>query len=417
MAAAEKELSTDICIVGGGPAGLALALLLLKSGVRVTLLERAVSLDREFRGEILQPGGMAVLDGLGVLDAARSRGAYQLDRFQLTSDDRILLNIDYRQLGAPYDHLLSIPQPHLLTELLAHCQERDGFHYLSGTRASELLRQGERVIGVVGRSGDGTRWRVRAHCVVGADGRYSKVRQLAGIATDRIDMFDQDVLWCRIKAPGRRTGAVRIHRSTASPVLLYDSYPDCLQIGWTLPHGGYREVVDRGVDAVRSELTRALPSYADLINAQITDMKDFTLLDVFACTARQWSVDGLVLIGDSAHTHSPLGAQGINLALQDAALLHPILVESLAVGDASADFLDQFAQRRRPDIDRVMKVQQMQSKGMLSRSPVADFIRPKAAKLISRTPIGKKITKMIAFGPTPVHVRQDLFVSVTSGRR
>lgn len=396
---------------------MALALMLVQSGVRVTVLERASSLDREFRGEILQPGGMVILDELGVLDAARSRGSFRLDRFQLTSDDRVLLNIDYRQIDPPYDHLLSIPQAHLLAELLDRCQEWDGFHYLAGTRASELLWEGRRVVGVVGKSGDGTRWHVHAHCVVGADGRYSKVRQLAGIGTDRMDMVGLDVLWCRIKAPERLTRTVRIHRSAGSPVLLYDSYPDCVQIGVTVPHGRYRDVVERGVAAVRDELVRALPSFADLITDQITDMSSFTLLDVFSATARQWSIDGLVLIGDSAHTHSPLGAQGINLALQDAALLHPILVQSLATGDASADFLDQFARRRRPDIERVMKVQQMQGRGMLSSSPVADFIRPKAAKLISHTPIGKKITNMIAFGPTPVHVRRDLFVAVASGRR
>ncbi|MGH9071397.1 MAG: FAD-dependent monooxygenase [Acidimicrobiales bacterium] len=57
-------------------------------------------------------------------------------------------------------------------------------------------------------------------------------------------------------------------------------------------------------------------------------MKDLTLLDVFSGSAYSWVRDGLMLIGDSAHTHSPMGARGINLALQDAARLHPYVVHS-----------------------------------------------------------------------------------------
>ncbi|KOG85634.1 hypothetical protein ADK38_35580, partial [Streptomyces varsoviensis] len=57
----------DVCVVGAGPAGLTLALLMVRSGARVTVLERSPSLDRAYRGEILQPGGQRLLDSLGVL--------------------------------------------------------------------------------------------------------------------------------------------------------------------------------------------------------------------------------------------------------------------------------------------------------------------------------------------------------------
>jgi 2-polyprenyl-6-methoxyphenol hydroxylase and related FAD-dependent oxidoreductases len=143
----------------------------------------------------------------------------------------------------------------------------------------------------------------------------------------------------------------------------------------------------------------------------VTSLHDLTLLDVFAGCAQQWARDGLVLIGDSAHTHGPLGAQGINLALQDAALLHPILVKALRTGDVSAAALGEFATLRRPDVDRVLKMQLMQSKGMLAKNPVADAIRPVATTLIGRTPIGKKITQRIAFGNPAIRVHSELFVT------
>ena len=193
---------TDCCIVGAGPAGLVLALLLLRSGVRVTVLERARSFDREYRGEILQPGGLALLDELDVLAGARARGAYEHRRFRLVEGGRTLLDIDYRRLPAPYNFLLSIPQRHVLEELLDRCRAFDGFSYLAGTRISELVHHAGRIAGVVGDGPDGRRT-VLARCVVGADGRYSKTRTLAGIPAGRLDVFAQDVLWFKLRRRGR----------------------------------------------------------------------------------------------------------------------------------------------------------------------------------------------------------------------
>ncbi|MBW5424966.1 NAD(P)-binding protein, partial [Streptomyces sp. BG9H] len=97
-------VDTDVCVVGAGPAGLVLALLLLKSGVRVAVVERARAHQREFRGEIVQPGAMALLDRLGVLAGARARGCHRHSRFRLVERERVLLDIDYGALPAPYDH-------------------------------------------------------------------------------------------------------------------------------------------------------------------------------------------------------------------------------------------------------------------------------------------------------------------------
>ncbi|MFD9292550.1 FAD-dependent monooxygenase [Streptomyces sp. NPDC060030] len=407
--------ATDVCVVGGGPAGLTLALLLLRSGVRVTLVERATSMSREYRGEILQPGGLALLDQLGVLEPAAARGGYWLDRFQLVERERVLLDIAYDRLPAPYNRLLSVPQRHVLAELLARCQGFDGFRYLDGHRLSALVEEHGAVRGAVaeGRAGTHT---VRAGWVVGADGRFSKTRRLAGIGAERQDVFAFDVLWFKLPQEGPPGREVRVFRAAGRPVLVYPSYPGTVQLGWTLPHKGYAEMAALGVDTIRSEIARAVPAYADRLARHLNALTDFTLLDVFAGRAREWARDGLVLIGDSAHTHSPLGAQGINLALQDAALLHPVLVEALRDGDFSAGRLDAYVLPRSCDIDQVMKTQTMQAKAMLSQGRVARVVRPRLAGLVQRTPIGPKITRHIALGNPAARVRSDLFVPGPSGR-
>jgi 6-methylpretetramide 4-monooxygenase len=403
------SVKADICIIGGGPAGLTLALALLRSGASVAVAERASSLDRPYRGEILQPGGAEVLEGVGVLAGATARGCFRIPRFQLVAAGRRLLDIDYGILPGPHAHLISIPQRHLLEELLDRCQEWPGFTYLPGARITDLLRYGpdRRISGAFCATADGP-IRIAARCVVGADGRYSKTRRLADIDGGRLDVFDQDVMWARLRAAGRPLGAVQVRQASGRPMIAYDSWPDQVQLGWLLPHGGYQQAVAGGIEQIVADMAAALPEYADLIHEQIQSLRDLTLLDVFGGCAERWTEPGLALIGDAAHTHSPLGAQGVNLALQDAAVLHPILLRALADG-APADALAEFERVRRPDIEAVLRFQVRQSKGMLPSGPVAAALRPRIAGVIARTPLAAKITKRIAYGRSVVRVDTSRF--------
>ncbi|MCK2221093.1 FAD-dependent monooxygenase [Actinomadura sp. ATCC 31491] len=391
------EITTDVCVVGGGPAGLTLSLLLLRSGLGVTLVERSATLERHYRGEILQPGGARVLDRLGALEGARARGACPLSGFRFTAGGVTRLEIDYTRLPGPYNYLLSVPQRHVLAELTERCERLPGFVRLAGAGIGGLLTEEGRVTGVV--TSGGRTARVRARCVVGADGRYSKTRRLAGIGQERLDAFEHDLLWFRLELPpAERPGLVRIDRGPGGAVLLHDSYPDRVQIAWVVPHGGYAALAAEGVGPIKDELRAALPRYAAAIDEQITRLADLTLLDVFSGCATAWAADGLVLIGDAAHTHGPLGAQGINLAVQDAALLHPLLVEALADGAPDAGALAAFEIARRPDVEKVLAVQLAQAESMFGdggprRSPPAD----------------DAITSWIAFGNPGITVRTDLF--------
>ncbi|MFJ2195237.1 FAD-dependent monooxygenase [Streptomyces violaceusniger] len=400
-----REIDTDVCVVGGGPAGLVLALLMLRSGARVTVVECARAHQRVFRGEILQPGAMALLDALGVLAGARARGAHEHDRFLVIEGERVLLEADYRLLAAPYDHLLSVPRPHLLDELLARCRRSPGFRYLPGRRAGALLWRGERIAGVIAE-GPPDRCAVRARVVVGADGRFSRIRRLAGIGAGRADAFAQDVLWCTLIAPREEPPLrdVRVFRAGGGPVLVYGSWSNRIQIGWTLPHRRYGHIAALGLDHVKERLVRAVPGYATLIRDQIRTPADLGVLEVFSARAERWVADGLVLIGDAAHTHSPIGAQGINLAVQDAVVLHPLLARALAEGDTSAERLAEFERRRGPDIAAVMRMQTLQSRAILSQGTFTTRVRPRLARALRRTPLYRKILQRMAYGNPSIRI-------------
>ncbi|MEU3838496.1 FAD-dependent monooxygenase [Streptomyces sp. NPDC028635] len=409
-------LRTDVAVVGAGPAGLALTLMLLRSGVRVTLLEKSTSYRRDFHGEILQPGGQRVLDRLGVLHAARERGARVLDGFRVLDRGRVLLDIDYRRLPAPYDHLLALPQQHLLEQLTEACGRLPGFRSLPGHRADALTHEHGRCSGVTATGPDGRRTTVRAPVVVGADGRFSRVRALAGIDAGRTEAFDHDVVWISLPAHGRGPGRVTVHRAAGTAVLVHDRHPDRLRIGWTLPHRARARaaVAARGIDAVRTELADAVPEFADLIHDGLRTASQLRLLDTFAARAPEWVRDGLVLLGDAAHTHGPLGAQGINLALQDAAALHPVLVGALEHGDFSRARLLPFQRLRQPVSDAVTRMQRVQAKAFFGTGGrAADLARAGAAGLVMRTPLGARVTARVAEGRRPPPVRTDLFTRDT----
>lgn len=398
----------DVCIVGGGPAGMTLALLMLRSGSTVTVLERTRDFDREFRGEILQPGAMQLLDELGVLDGARRRGSVRMNRFQLIVHGRTDMDIDYGKLNSDFSFLLSIPQRHLLEELLAECRRYQRFSYHEGASIIELCKEGERVVGARYRQSS-TEQEVAARFVVGADGRYSKTRRLAGIEFARQDSFAHDVLWFRVPLPADHPDNVRVYRSGGNPVLAYRSHPDALQLGWTLPHSGYREIAAHGFDYVLGQVVQAAPMFADEITRSIHKLSDLTLLDVFFGCSKKWVIDGLILIGDSAHTHGPIGAQGINLAIQDAALLHPQLVGALEANMKGALELGSYESLRRPDINAISVMQARQAGALLSTNSMANLVRPSVMRALAHTPLYGKTLQRLAFGRSPIAVRSDLF--------
>src|SRR5207237_3675328 len=133
-----------------------------------------------------------------------------------------------------------------------------------------------------------------------------------------------------------------------------------------------------------------------LVDAHVRALRDLTLLDVFSARAREWTRDGLLLIGDSAHTHSPIGAQGINLALQDAVAAHPVLVEAVRSGSAGTALLDTFTARRSREIAAISRIQVVQSQAMLATGRVAGTVRPRMAGVLSRTPLYRTMLRRIA---------------------
>jgi 2-polyprenyl-6-methoxyphenol hydroxylase-like FAD-dependent oxidoreductase len=315
LSASNNALSADCCIVGGGPAGVVLALLLVRQGVDVCLLEAHRTFDRDFRGNTVHPSTLEMLDQIGLIERAMALAPDRVTEFPVHFPDGTVSEPVPRRLNVKHPYTLHIPQALLLELLVSEAQKYPTFHLLTGARAEQLLEDGARVRGVRYRQ-DGDWREVRAQLVVGADGRFSRTRQLAHIPIDA-NAQPMDVLWLTLP---RHTGdperARGLYPRGGRMVVVVDR-PGDWQVGYVFPKGGYQRLRAAGIESLRQSIVELAPWLGDRLEA-LADWSQTSMLSVEAGRVPRWYRPGLLLIGDAAHVMSPIAGVGINYAIQDA---------------------------------------------------------------------------------------------------
>jgi 2-polyprenyl-6-methoxyphenol hydroxylase-like FAD-dependent oxidoreductase len=328
-----ERIITEVCVVGGGPASLALALCLVREGHQVTVLEQAARFDRTFRGESVSPDGVWLLDRLGVLDRVTEQGALVVERLEISDGGRVVMRTGFADFPYARRYPMEIPQPTLLAALAEAAASQPGFDLRRGCRVTDLVERDGTVTGVrfAGPDGPGE---VTAELVVAADGRYSKVRKMSGLAYDKRPL-ERDFVWLRIPRPGTwECGTYRVRLQGAQHALFIPTYPDDLRVGLYIPKGGLRELRREGIGGLHDRLDALAPELSAPIRENVTDWTGTTVLEIFTVDVPQWSRPGLVLIGDAAHTLTPILGQGVNHALVDGFALAGMLQRPLEAAGA-----------------------------------------------------------------------------------
>ena len=335
-------IETRCCIVGGGPAGMMLGFLLARSGVRVVVLEKHGDFLRDFRGDTVHPSTLTVMHELGLLEDFLRLPHHKISRFAgYFGDERIEL-ADLSHLPVPAPYIAMMPQWDFLDFLARHGKAFAGFTLLMHAEAHGLIEEGGRVVGVRA-SVDGRSEEIRADLVVGADGRHSTVREAIGFKVVELGA-PIDVLWFRLsRKPGDPSEVMG--RFDAGSILVMLDRGDYWQCAYVIPKGGADTVRAAGIAAVRTTIARLIPAFADRLG-ELGSMDDLKLLTVGVDRLETWWKPGVLCIGDAAHTMSPVGGVGINIAIQDAIAAANILAAPLRAGRATDADLAAVQKRR-----------------------------------------------------------------------
>ncbi|HEY9750075.1 MAG TPA: FAD-dependent oxidoreductase [Allocoleopsis sp.] len=349
---------TQVVIVGAGPAGAALALLLEQRGISVKLVEAARTFRRSFRGEGLMPSGLDALEQMGlsaVLDRLPHRA---LDAWEFWLNQRLLFRVaEPIELGGKPCTLVS--QTALLEAIIEQAKTHPSFELVQGTPVQDLLWQGERVAGI--KLSDGRE--LAADLVIGTDGRNSVVRQKAGLTLEQQSQ-SFDILWFKL-ADHPRFEAENVFYSILqdrNALGLFRSSEGELQVGWALRQS---EQADWRQINWPEQLAATSPDWlAEHFRQNANTLEGPILLSVVVGRCPRWSIPGLLLLGDAAHPMSPIRAQGINMALRDVIVtanrLVPLLREK-AEPTAIAAVLPKIQAEREPEIIRVQQLQRQEA--------------------------------------------------------
>jgi 2-polyprenyl-6-methoxyphenol hydroxylase-like FAD-dependent oxidoreductase/pimeloyl-ACP methyl ester carboxylesterase len=331
---------TTCCVVGAGPAGAMLALLLARHDIPVVLLESHADFDRDFRGDSVHPAIMEILDQLGLADAVLELPHRKMRSASLPTDPPLTVPFDVLRSRFPFVTLMA--QQHLLEFLTRQAARYPAFTLITNATARELILTDGGVRGVRYRSADGLH-EITATLTVGADGRSSTVRREADLPAVTYGSAI-DVLWLRL--PRRPTDPEGIVTGTARGLLILAAdRGDRWQLGLTIPKGDYGSIRAAGLEPLRDAIAHAIPLLADRV-AELADWQQVAMLSVRADRLTRWYRPGLLLIGDAAHTMSPVAGNGINYAVADAVAAANVLAPHLARATMTTGHLAAVQRRR-----------------------------------------------------------------------
>jgi len=396
-------IETTCCIVGAGPGGAVLALLLARQGISVTLLEAHEDFDRDFRGDTIHPSVLHIMDELGLADRVLQLRHSKIHQAAFATPNGPITIADFRRVEDKFPFIAMLPQAQFLEFITTEAKHYPSFRLLMGASVQDLIEEDGFVRGVRYRSLDG--WHeVRATLTVGADGRSSRIRRLAGFEPLKTSP-PMDILWFRIpRAEGDPEGVLG-HFGRGHALVLLDRL-DEWQVGFVIMKGSYSQVRASGLDALRRSIADLLIEFPDRIE-HLKDWKQVAVLSVESSRVPRWYAPGLLLIGDAAHVMSPIGGVGINYAIQDAVVAANVLSKPLKMRKVAIEELREVQRQREWPVKVIQWIQSQLQKRIIAAALKSDkpLQLPSFMRFILRIPIIRDLpARILAFGVRAVHV-------------
>jgi 2-polyprenyl-6-methoxyphenol hydroxylase-like FAD-dependent oxidoreductase len=360
----------QVVIIGAGPTGLTLAMLLAKQGIPVKLIEASRSFRRIFRGEALMPSGLEAIAQMGLADVVDRIPHRALDAWEFYIENRPIFRVN-EPMSPGGQPCTLISQSAFLEAVLDQAQNCSSFELIQGTAVQDLLWQDGRVVGVKLSHGEAVLGSaIAADLVIGADGRNSVVRQRANLTLEQ-EPQNFDILWFKLPTSPLFTENVfySVLRGRDGFGVFQGSEGN-LQVGWSLHHD---DPIEWQKIHWAEKLAAASPDWlAEHFRQQADAIERPLLLSIVVGRCPQWHLPGVLLLGDAAHPMSPIRAQGINMALRDGVVAAKHLVPLLQRQPHRAEIdavLSRIQTEREPEIIQTQRLQRAEvAQGELLRN-------------------------------------------------
>ncbi len=359
-----QELTCRCCVVGGGPAGMMLGLLLARAGIDVIVLEKHADFLRDFRGDTIHPSTLEAMHELGLLEDFLKLPHEEVRLAEAKIGDVTIPIVDFSHLPVYAKFVALMPQWDFLDFLAERAKQYPCFRLEMSTEVDGLIEEEGRVAGVTAKTRDG-HLTIRADLTIGADGRHSLVRRDAGFVPLDIGA-PMDVLWFKLPRQTTDAGAL-LFRADAGQILVVFNRGEYWQCAYVIAKGSAERLKAQGIGTLRDQISALAPFLADRVDG-LQSFDDVKLLTVAVDRLPLWHKPGLLCIGDAAHAMSPVGGVGVNLAIQDAIAAANILSPALrGKGPLSDQLLAQVQKRREWPTKVIQAVQVAIQRNVISR--------------------------------------------------
>ena len=362
-----KPLTVEVAIVGGGPAGLTAAIALAEAGIETALIARRPPPDH--RTTALLAGSVAALETLGVWAGCQAHAAPLRIMRIVDATARLVRAPEVRfsasEIGLDaFGH--NIENRHLVAALDARAGALGSLTRIEDE--ARAVKTSESGVTITLKGGEC----IAARLVIGADGRHSLCRAAAGIESDG-RAYPQTALTFNL-------AHTRPHHDTSTEFHT-ESGPFTL-----VPLPGERSSLVCVVEPAEATRIAALDDIA--LNDEI-EQRSHSILGKVTVepgrgafplaveTVRTFAQSRIALVGEAAHLIPPIGAQGLNLGLRDAACIGELVVSAARSGDdaGAPDLLARYDAERRADVNsRTLAVD------LLNRTLLSDFLPVQSAR-------------------------------------
>lgn len=245
---------------------------------------------------------------------------------------------------------------------------------------------------------------MRSLLTVAADGRFSKVRQLAGMELSET-AAPLDVVWFRLPRSAEEPEGLFVRLGNKRFLVKYNTYDGNWQISYYILKGQYREIDAAGIEALRQSIVEVVPEFGDRVH-HLKDWKQASFLSIKVGRLDRWYRHGLLFIGDASHVLLPLGGVGINYGMQDAVVAANILIEPLKRGEVQLNHLAAVQRQRKWQIQLVQELQYFMQRQVSVKALQTGYTF-NLPIYWGLPPWRDFVAKMLAFGVSPPHVKAE----------